>query len=105
VPGTYSPEAVYAKHQPEYIPLPAWREPDGTVVTRWRATLAERLRILFTGDLWLTMLTFNQPLQPVKLTASCPVSLPDIGDAPEEFEDLEVYEDLEIVQDLDEEVM
>jgi len=73
VPGFKVREVVYAKDQPEYIPLPAWRGEDGMIVTRWRLTWRERLRVLWSGNLWLTLLTFNQPLQPVMLNASCPL--------------------------------
>jgi hypothetical protein len=58
-------ETVYAKDQPEYQPLPSLRLPDGKVLTRWKASWQERLRILFTGNVYLTMLTFNKKLQPV----------------------------------------
>ncbi len=73
VPGFNIPTVVFAENQPEYIPLPAWRGEDGTVVTRWRFGWKERLLLLLTGDLWLTVLTFNHPLQPVKLDTVCPI--------------------------------
>jgi hypothetical protein len=62
-------EVVFAKDQPEYNPLPALLEEDGTVHTRWRLSLKERLQVLFSGDIYLALLTFNQPLQPVRLSA------------------------------------
>lgn len=71
IPGM--PEVVYAKDQPEYLPLPAYRTGDGTVVTRWRLSWSERIRVLLGGSVWLTILTFNNPLQPVKLDAQCPI--------------------------------
>jgi hypothetical protein len=55
---------VYAKDQPQYLPLPAFRSEDGTVVSCWRLTWREALRLLFTRRLWLLQLTFNMPLQP-----------------------------------------
>ncbi len=74
IPGNFeTPTVTFAKDQPQYTPLPAWRGADGTVVTRWRATWRERLRFLLFGDMWLTMLTFNQPLQPVKIETKCPI--------------------------------
>lgn len=73
IPGFNIPTVTFAKDQPEYNPLPAWRGDDGMVVTRWRASWGERLKMLLTGDLWLTVLTFNRPLQPVKLQTSCPI--------------------------------
>ncbi len=74
------PTITFAENQPEYIPLPAHRQPDGTVTTRWRLTWRERLRILLTGDLWLQVLTFNRPLQPVKLDTQCPIFGHYMGD-------------------------
>lgn len=73
IPGFDIPEVVFAKDQPEYIPLPAWKGEDGMVVTRWQLTWGERLRVLLTGNLWLSVLTFNKPLQPVKLQTQCPI--------------------------------
>ena len=57
---------VYAKDQPEYLPLPAHRLHDGEVITCWKLTLRERLRVLFKGRLWICIMTFNHPLQPVR---------------------------------------
>jgi len=59
---------IYAEHQEEYQPLPACRFRDGSLVTCWHLSLAERLRLLFSGKLWLNVLTFNQPLQPLFMT-------------------------------------
>lgn len=67
VPGRQLAETVFAKDQPEYQPLPVWRDTDGTVLSRWHCTWKERLRILLTGDVYLWQLTFGKPLQPVKL--------------------------------------
>ncbi len=55
---------TFAENQPEYLPLPAHRSEDGTVISCWKLTLRERIKILFTGKLWFICLTFNQPLQP-----------------------------------------
>lgn len=62
------PEAnvTFAKDQPEYQPLPAFKKnsPQGEVVSCWKLSLKERLRILFTGKLWVSLYTFNNPLTP-----------------------------------------
>lgn len=58
---------VYAKNQPAYMPLPARRSSDGEVVTRWRPNWRARLAIAFGADFYLTLLTFNQPLTPVRV--------------------------------------
>lgn len=47
---------VYAKDQPEYLPLPALKTEDGTVTSCWALTLCERLRILFSGKIWCSIL-------------------------------------------------
>lgn len=68
----FGTEVVYAKDQPEYIPLPAIRFPaqEGLVVTRWTFTSEERDAIYDGADLYLATWTFNQPLQPLLLTTS-----------------------------------
>lgn len=73
VPGFDLPVTTFAKDQPQYLALPAHRQPDGTVTTRWRLSFLERLAVLFGGSIWLQLLTFNNPLQPVKLTTTCPI--------------------------------
>ena len=72
IPGKKDHEVVYAKDQPQYLPLPAYRSAGGLVITRWRLSLFERIRVLMSGSVWLSILTFGHPLQPVKLQATCP---------------------------------
>jgi hypothetical protein len=64
-------EIVLAKDQPEYISLPvAYVEyTDGTrsMISCYRLTWRERLRILFSGKVWWEQLTFGQPLQAQKM--------------------------------------
>ena len=52
----------------KYRPLPSVHLPDGKVITRWTPTDEERRRIADGEDLYLTLLTFNQPIQPQLLT-------------------------------------
>lgn len=57
----------YAKDQDEYNVLPAFRDVDsyGTPVTScWRLTRWERIKMLFTGRVYFTLMTFGAPLQP-----------------------------------------
>jgi len=56
---------VYAADQPEYQPLPVWRKPGGEVISRWQFSWRDRLAVLFGRDLYVEVLTFNQPLQPI----------------------------------------
>lgn len=58
---------VFAKDQPQYLPLPALT--DGSVVeTRWGLTWRERFRVFIAGHVHLQIVTFGQPLQPIRLT-------------------------------------
>ena len=63
---------IWAKDQPPYLPLPAHQR-GGMVTTCWQLTFAERVKILFTGRLWLQQLTFRMPLQPQRATVHKPV--------------------------------
>lgn len=57
---------TYAENQPEYLPLPVFKNtsPQGEVISCWHLTLKERITILFTGKLWVSLMTFNKPLTP-----------------------------------------
>ena len=57
---------VYAENQPEYLPLPAHKNATerGEVISCWKLSFKERVRILFTGKLWVSLLSFNKPLTP-----------------------------------------
>lgn len=61
-------EVTYAKDQPEYLPLPSLKSEDGRVVSRWTLTVEERAKIAAGADIFLTLHTFNNPLQPILLT-------------------------------------
>ena len=62
--------SIFAENQPEYIPLPAFKNntEEAEVITCWKLTFLERLRILIFGKIWLCLLTFNQPLKPIFIT-------------------------------------
>lgn len=52
-----------AKNQKEYKTLQAFQ--DGRVtVTCYRLSFRERIKLLFTGRLWLGQMNFGKPLQP-----------------------------------------
>ena len=57
---------VFAKDQPEYTPLPALKidGPEGYVVSCWKMSLKERIKVLFCGRVWLILMSFNKPLTP-----------------------------------------
>jgi hypothetical protein len=68
---------VFAKNQPEYLPLPTHKTEAGEVISCWALTWKERFKILFTGRLWLSVLTFNAPLQPLRPRVDSPFLKPD----------------------------
>ena len=61
---------VFAKNQPEYGNLPALKikSPEGEVISCWGLTFRERMRILFTGKIWVSLMSFNKPLTPSYLS-------------------------------------
>jgi hypothetical protein len=76
IPEHQSEEIVIAKEQHPYAPLHALRigEPRyGVLLTRWQMTWRERLRALVFGEVYLQLMTFNGPVQPVKLTVESPI--------------------------------
>lgn len=59
---------VFAKDQPPYLPLPAYQDciQGGRVFHCWKLTWKERFHILYSGKLWINVLNFGKPLQPIK---------------------------------------
>ncbi len=49
-------------------PLPALSFEDGTVITCWKLSWKEVLKVLFTRKIWHSVLAFNNPLHPTLLT-------------------------------------
>lgn len=74
IPGSDLPVTQYAKRQDEYLTLPAWKSKGarGGVLSRWRLSWKERLKLLCTGNMYLWVMTFDMPLQPVLLTINKP---------------------------------
>jgi hypothetical protein len=54
---------VYAENQ--YQPLPAFRDADGSLLTCWEVSPEELEEIKKTGRIYIQVLTFNNPLQPL----------------------------------------
>lgn len=69
VEGMEEAELVYAEHQPEYLPLRTLKSkgPDGRVVSRWTPTSEQRKLLADGADIFLELLTFHQPLQPIRI--------------------------------------
>jgi hypothetical protein len=69
-PDRYTSQVVFAEHQPEYVPLPAYKEADGRITTRWSLSVIERIEVLLDGRMWLQVSTFNHPRQPARISAT-----------------------------------
>jgi len=57
---------VFAENQPEYLPLPAFKSDSdrGEVVFCNKLSFRERIRVLFKGEIWCSLLMFGKPLTP-----------------------------------------
>lgn len=72
VDGLESEELVYAKDQPEYIPLRTLKAvgAQGQVLSRWTLTEDQRKAVAAGADIFLELSTFNRPLQPIRMAIS-----------------------------------
>lgn len=72
VDGLENHEVVYAKDQPEYIPLRTLvsRTEGCDVISRWTFTPEQRKAIAEGADIFLILMTFGGPLQPIKMAVS-----------------------------------
>jgi len=80
IPGFKLPEnelIIYAKDQPQYQQLPMWKKIDydteGLRIARAKLTWKERFQVFFKGSIWIRVLTFNRPLQPLLIETRCPL--------------------------------
>lgn len=69
---------IFAENQPEYLPLPAYKHGDkqGSVTMCFELSAEEIASILRTGKIWMTVLTFNEPLLPIGLSTRSPFDMP-----------------------------
>lgn len=58
-------DVTFAENQPEYLSLPAKKVDDNTILTCWELTDDEVKKISETKKLWLGVMNFNKPLQPL----------------------------------------
>jgi len=63
---------TFAKDQEEYQQLPAYLSKDGEMVSCFQLTPEEITKVNETGLIWLSVMTFNDPLQPLLLTTEKP---------------------------------
>ncbi len=73
---------IFAKNQPGYLPLPALKlnDAEGRVISCWRMNWKERLKVLLTGRVWLSLMSFNKPLTPSYMS----VNRKDVYSVPED---------------------
>lgn len=67
--GMEEQEVVYAKDQPEYIPLRTLvsKGPERSVFSRWTLTPEQRKAVAEGADIFLELLTYGGPLQPIRM--------------------------------------
>jgi hypothetical protein len=65
-------EIVFAKDQPQYIPLRtlASRTSDRRVMSRWTLTPEQRKAVADGADIYLELWTFGNPLQPIRMAVA-----------------------------------
>lgn len=56
----------------EVSPLPAHQTQDGRVVSCWKLTFTDKMKVLLLGKVWIQTLTYGQPLQPVSASIETP---------------------------------
>ena len=63
---------IYGAGQREYLPLPAYKEDNerGLVVTCWELNEEEIKELIEKKRLYVGMMTFNKPLQPLLVSTS-----------------------------------
>lgn len=66
---------IYAKNQPEYLPLPAYVN-DNETVSCWEFTQDEKIAIANGSPLWIWQMNFKKPLQPIMPTFEHPFGEP-----------------------------
>lgn len=66
--------------QPEYSALPVHIDPIGTAVCCHELTLWERIKVLFTGKIWHSQMTFGQRFHPISHFVDKPTHIFTITD-------------------------
>lgn len=60
---------VIAENQDEYHSLPAFIDQrQGCVTFCYELTLDERIEVMNNGKVWVRLLTFNNPMQPIAMS-------------------------------------
>jgi len=61
---------VFAENQPQYISLPAHKvnNKEGEIIFCMKMNFIEKIRVLFTGKIWVSLMMFQKPLTPSYFT-------------------------------------
>jgi len=70
IDGLEQHEIVMAKNQPEYTPLRVLPGNEGERLSRWTLTAEQREAVAAGADIFLELLTFGAPMQPIRVAVS-----------------------------------
>jgi|SRR5579863_7971476 len=72
IEGLEEREIVFAKNQPQYLPLRTLVSDDKNrkTLSRWEPSPEQRKAIAEGADIYLQLMTFGQPLQPILMLVS-----------------------------------
>lgn len=79
-PVSFPESNFVAGRDQSYRDLPAWTD-NRVVISCWGLTFGERLRLLFSGKLWIALLTFGKPVQPQLPQVQTPFRVGGEGEA------------------------
>jgi len=73
---------IYAEGQEDYLPLPAYKHNDEyeTVTSCWGLSIWECAKLIFTRKIYVSLLSFGQPLTPQLLETKNPAITDKEGD-------------------------
>jgi len=69
---------TYGADQKEYLPLPGFfnkADPARAFTTKWKLSPEELAEVQRTGHVWLTIMTYGRPLQPILFQTVDPFEL------------------------------
>lgn len=72
IPGMEMMETVYAKDQPQYVPLPTLKNSEHQILARFKLTDKERTDLFEGADIYVCVLTYGHPLQPFMISVEHP---------------------------------
>lgn len=83
IPGGNYQEVVFAKDQPEYIPLPVIYFQNQQVLSRWHMDDAEKLIVAATGEVFIHLLLLGREVPEINLQVNNPIGWMEQGEMSE----------------------